>query len=56
MTTGNSLKEERYLRVKDKAVAMIPKMLEGMDVATAKMFQDALEPPSKIVALPRAYG
>ncbi len=56
MTTGNSLKEERYLRVKDKAVAMIPKMLEGMDAATVKMFQEALEPPSKIVALPRAYG
>jgi len=52
----NSLKDERYLRVKDKAIAMIPKMLEGMDAQMAKMFHDQLIVPDKILSFPRAFG
>ena len=53
---GQSLKDERYLRVKEKAMAMIPTMLAGMDPQMAKMFHDALIVPDKILSFPRAFG
>lgn len=56
LPSNPDLKDERYLRVKDKAVAMIPQLLDGMDPQQAKAFQEALAPPSTIVSFPRAYG
>jgi hypothetical protein len=56
IASANSLKDERYLRVKEKAVAMIPKMLEGMEPQTAKVFHDQLIAPDKILSFPRAFG
>jgi glycosyltransferase involved in cell wall biosynthesis len=56
MASANSLKDERYLRVKEKAVALIPKMLEGMEPQQAKVFHDLLVVPDKILSFPRAFG
>jgi hypothetical protein len=56
LPTNPDLKDERYLRVKEKALALIPKMLEGMDPQQAKVFHDMLIVPDKIVSFPRAYG
>jgi len=56
IASANSLKDERYVRVRDKAVAMIPKMLEGMEPQMAKVLHDQLIVPDKILSFPRAYG
>lgn len=49
-------KNERYQRVRDKAAAMIPALLEGMPPDEAARFQQMLLPPTTIVGLKRAYG
>lgn len=49
-------KDERYMRVKAKAIAMIPKMLEGMEPQMAKVYHDQLIVPDKILSFPRAFG
>jgi hypothetical protein len=56
LTLTQSSNDERYRRVRDAAVALMPKMFEGMDPAEAKMFSEALAPPSTIVSFPRAFG
>lgn len=56
MPVNSDTKDERYLRVKNKAIAMIPTMLEGMDPLQAKVFHDQLIVPDKIVSFPRAFG
>ena len=56
LTLTQSPNDERYKRVRDAAVALMPKMFEGMDPAEVKMFSEALAPPSTIVSFPRAFG
>lgn len=52
-----SLKDERYQRVKERAIARVPEMLALMeDKAKAAIFAEILAPPSTITALPRAIG
>lgn len=53
---GKSLNDERYQRVKQKALDMLTVMFEGMDAATAKAFHDQIVIPDKIISFPRAYG
>ena len=63
---GLSLKDERYTRVKERAIAMLPAMLEGMDEdqktdiqpgrPTAQQYRDILIPQVEVVGLKRAYG
>ncbi len=52
-----SLKDERYQRVREKALARVPGMLALMEnkVEAAK-FAEILDPPPTITALPRAIG
>lgn len=45
--------EDRYVRVKDAAIAMIPGMLEGMPETEAKAHQGALTPPTVIASIPK---
>jgi hypothetical protein len=56
MSFGKPLNDERYQRVKQKALDMLPQLFDGMDEAQAKAFRDQIIVPDKIVALPRAYG
>jgi hypothetical protein len=49
-------KDERYLRVKNKAIVMIPAMLEGMDPQLAREYSERLIVPDKILSFPRAFG
>ena len=53
----NSL-DPRYQRVKRKAIAMIPHLLDdyGMDAAQAARFREALTPPSQVIGLRRAFA
>lgn len=50
--------DARYQRVKDKAIAMIPHLLDdyGMDAGEAARFRDILTPPTQVVALKRAFA
>lgn len=50
--------DARYQRIKARAVAMIPHMLDdfGMDPAEARMFRAALQPPTEVVNLKRAFA
>lgn len=56
--SGLTLKDARYQRSKQAAIAMLPHLLDdyGMDKREADAFREALTPPDKIVSLPRAYG
>ena len=56
MAMGKSIKDDRYQRVKQKAIDMLPQMFDGMTEAQAKVFRDQIIVPDKIVALPRAFG
>lgn len=49
-------RDERYQRVKARAVAMIPQLLEGMPASEAEAFRNLLTPPSEVVGLKRAFG
>jgi hypothetical protein len=52
-----SLKDERYQRVKEKAIARVPEMLAMMEnKAEAAKFAEILNPSPTITALPRAIG
>jgi hypothetical protein len=52
-----SLKDERYQRVKEKAIARVPEMLAMMDKKDeAAKFAEILYPSPTIAALPRAIG
>jgi hypothetical protein len=50
--------DERYKRIKQQAVDMVPHLLGeyGMDSAEAARYREALTPSPTIVALPKAYG
>lgn len=50
-----STKDERYRRVRTKAVEMLPSLLDGMDPVEALTFRRALTPPTTVPALKRAY-
>lgn len=56
--SGLSAADQRYQRVKAKAVAMIPHLLDdyGMDPQEAAMFRNALIPATEVVGLKRAFG
>jgi hypothetical protein len=43
--SGLTTVDERYLRIRDRAVAMIPQFLEGMEPAEAEQFRKALYVP-----------
>ena len=51
-----SLADERYQRVKAKAVAMVPQLLDGMEAQEAQRFLSILCPPAEMPALKRAYA
>ena len=48
--------DDRYKRIRDKAVAMIPELLEGMDEADAIRYRNALITPTDVVGLRRIYA
>jgi hypothetical protein len=48
--------DPRYLRMKEKAIALLPSMLEGMEPALANAYRDYLIPPTVIPALKRAFA
>lgn len=56
--SGLTLADARYQRVKAKAVAMIPHLLDdyGMDPQEAAMFRNALMPATEVVGLKRAFA
>ena len=58
MMSGLNLKDERYLRIKQRAIDMVPHLLDdyGMDKAQANAFREALSPSDTIVSFPRAYA
>ena len=51
-----NLQDERYQRVKARAVAMIPQFLEGMDEAEAKQYRLRLMQSAQVVNLKQAYA
>lgn len=56
--TINDVYSERYIRIKNRAIAMLPKLLEGygMDIAEAMRFREMLDPPNVVPSLPKAYA
>jgi len=48
--------DERYRRIRQKAVDMVPSLLEGMEPAEAARFAYTLTPPTTIPSIVRAYG
>lgn len=48
--------DERYLRVKAKAIEMIPQMLEGVEPALAAKWRNELTPPTTIMNIRQAYA
>lgn len=56
--SGLTLKDERYQRVRRRAVAMVPHLLDdyGMEPQEAAAYRAALTPPSSIVNLKQAYA
>lgn len=55
---GLTLKDERYARVKQRALDLLPHLLGdyGMEAAEAVRFRNLLAPPENVVNLPRAFG
>lgn len=51
-----NLQDERYQRVKAKAIAMLPQLLNGMEPTTAAAFRAVLDPPKAVTALPQAFA
>lgn len=48
--------DPRYLRVKQRAVAMLPLLLAGMESDEADAFRAVLDPPRQVVGLQRAFA
>ncbi len=48
--------DERYLRVKNKAIEMLPQLFVGMDPAIAAAYRNALVPQKFIPALAKLYA
>ena len=51
---GASLKDERYQRVKQRAMELLPSMPAGMPEVEARQYIEVLTPPTTIAALPVA--
>lgn len=58
MWSGLNTQDERYKRIRAAAVEMLPHLLNdyGMEPDERRAYQEALDPPKTIAALPRAYG
>ena len=55
--SGASTKDERYQRLKQRAVDMVPGILEALPEQEARVYRELLTPPSTIVnLLPRMVG
>lgn len=56
--SGLSTKDERYQRVKDRAIAMVPHLLRdyGMPAHEVAMFSRVLTPPSVVPGLAKAFA
>lgn len=56
--SGLSLKDERYQRLRQRAVDLLPHLLDdyGMDKAEAAAFRNALTPPTLIPAIAKLYA
>lgn len=56
--SGLSNLDARYQRVKQRAIAMVPHLLNdyGMDAPEAAKFRAALTPPTSVTGLQRAFG
>lgn len=53
---GNLQPDARYLRVKQKAIDMVPQILDGMEAEEATAYLKALMPvPNTIASIPQAY-
>lgn len=50
------LSDPRYQRVKQKAVEMVPSLLQGMDEMEAARFSYVLTPPEVVPSIARAFG
>ena len=49
-------KDERYQRVKQKAIETVPKLLATMDPQEAAYFSAALDPSPTLISIPKAYA
>ena len=63
--SGNQAQDDRYKRIKAKAIEMIPKLLDGMPDEPdpgvlgswgAKAYRNALLPPTEVIGLKRAFA
>jgi hypothetical protein len=56
--SGLHTADDRYQRIRARAVAMVPHLLDdyGMDPAEAAMFRKVLTPPTEVVGLKRAFA
>jgi hypothetical protein len=54
--SGLHAKDERYQRVRAKAAAMVPALLEGMDPAEAFAYRNALTPPTEVPNIQKAFA
>lgn len=56
MVSALSYADPRYQRIRQKAVEMVPSLLEGMDPQEAARFAYNLTPPTTVPSIARAYG
>jgi hypothetical protein len=54
--SGLTKPDERYMRIRQKAVDMLPAILETLPPAEAHIYREMLTPPNTIVNLQRAFG
>lgn len=54
--SGLTAHDERYQRIRQRAVAMIPQFFEGMEANEAGRYHNILLPPTNVVGLQRAYA
>lgn len=54
--SGLSTRDDRYQRVRKRAVDMVPHLLDGMEATLAAKYLEYLIPPTQVVGLRRAFG
>lgn len=54
--SGLKTQDDRYKRIKNSAVALIPQLLKGMDPMEAQFYRNQLMPPTEITNLRRAFA
>ncbi len=54
--SGLSNSDERYQRVRQRAIDMLPDLFVGMEAAEAAHYRELLVPPTQIVGLKRAFA